>query len=190
MQILVSTSNDIYTVNFTPASKSITMSGVNNFPLDINSIDNLYDTTVSLPFNPINMQFAWYRSNGLPIYTWIYSIIPLSSAGTDVLNFLLSIPQNQSQFTLQQKQATAVAGVVGTFVGGETPSGTINGTNKVFTLANAPLQNNGVVLLSGVLQNPIVPNNIQPAQYSISGTTLTFITAPATGSALLINYYH
>lgn len=190
MDFLVSTSSDIFTTTFTPASKTITITGCNSVPLDANSISQLFDTTVSLPFNPANLQFTWYRSNGLPVYTWIYSVIPAGSAGTDVLNFLLSIPQNQSQFALQQKQATASAGVVGTFTGGETPTGIINGTNKVFTLAATPLQGNAVVILGGVLQNPQVTNNSQPFQYTISGTTLTFVNAPTTGTSLVVNYWH
>ena len=62
------------------------------------------------------------------------------------------------------------------------PSGTINGTNTVFTLSVAPLSGQPVlVFLGGVLQNPGVSND-----YTISGSTITFNTAPSTGPVLVV----
>jgi hypothetical protein len=58
-----------------------------------------------------------------------------------------------------------------------TPTGAVNGVNKVFTLPVAPLAGQIVlVFLNGVLQNPGVSND-----YTISGSTITFNTAPASG---------
>lgn len=61
-----------------------------------------------------------------------------------------------------------------------TPTGAVNGINKVFTLPTNP---GAVVLvyLAGVLQNPGVSND-----YTISGTTITFNTAPVTGPVLVV----
>jgi len=66
-----------------------------------------------------------------------------------------------------------------TSVWGETPSGTINGSNTSFTLAHNPagmsLFLNGQRLTSGT-------------DYTQSGTTLTMITVPLTGDILRSDY--
>lgn len=64
----------------------------------------------------------------------------------------------------------------------ETPSGTINGSNTVFTLAQTPIENDAVdVFLDGLKQLPTT-------DYSVSGVTITFVTAPATGQILKADY--
>lgn len=194
MQLLINSTNSIYTTTFTTASKTLTLSGENNFPLDINSLDGVYDVTANAPFVLTNLQFTWFRANGLPIYEWIFNTLPAGAAGSDTLNFLLNVAQNQSVLTVLQKTGTQSAGSPGTFVGGETPTGTINGTNKVFTLANTP--NGGIALLltpsagAITLQNVGSVNPQAPYQYSIVGNTITFVIAPPTGASILANYYH
>jgi len=70
-----------------------------------------------------------------------------------------------------------------TQVRGETPSGTINGSNVTFTLAATPatgserLHKNGIRLKSGAGND-----------YTISGATITMAVAPATGTILLADY--
>lgn len=68
------------------------------------------------------------------------------------------------------------------FVTRETPSGTINGSTTAFTLANTPLSGTEMVFLNGVLQDS------GGNDYSISGTTITFVTAPATGDKIRVSY--
>ncbi len=64
----------------------------------------------------------------------------------------------------------------------ETPSGSINGSNTSFTIANTPLEGEAVfVFLNGLYQTPTT-------DYSISGTTITFVTAPVTNQILKVNY--
>lgn len=64
----------------------------------------------------------------------------------------------------------------------EIPSGSINGSNKVFTVANTPDDSaNVIVYLNGVVQRITT-------DYSISGTTITFVTAPALGQDLSVIY--
>lgn len=64
----------------------------------------------------------------------------------------------------------------------ETPSGTINGSNAVFTLAQTPLENAAVdVYLDGLKQIPTT-------DYSVSGSTITFVVAPAIGQTLRVDY--
>lgn len=190
MEALITSNNDIYSVTFQVASKTITISGVNNFPLDYSSIKEIYNVTHPGNITPSSpLQFAWFRSNGLPIFVYGFTSLPASAASSDTLNILLDIPQNQSILSLQQKQATADAGTPGTLVAGEVPTGTINGTNKAFTLANAPF--------AGAIAIFYVQPNGQPSQFlnygvdfTVSSTTVTLVNAPITGSNIYANYYH
>jgi hypothetical protein len=65
----------------------------------------------------------------------------------------------------------------------EIPSGTVNGSTTAFTLANTPLAATLIVRLDG-------RTLIQGAgkEYTISGTTITMATAPATGQDLYASY--
>ena len=65
----------------------------------------------------------------------------------------------------------------------ETPSGTINGSNVTFTLANTPVSGTEQVFLNGILQEPGSGND-----YTISSSTITYLTAPATGDRLRVTY--
>lgn len=191
MEILLnSTSNDIYTTTFNAASKTLTISGVNNFPIDYSSIKEIYNTTHTGMITPSTpLQFAWFRSQGLPIFVYGFSALPASSANSDVLNIMLDIPQNQSILSLQQAQATASAGVPGTLVAGEVPTGTINGTNKAFTLANTPFP--GAVTIYYVQPSGTPPMFLNyGVDFTVSGANVTMVTAPLTGSSLFGVYYH
>ncbi|HEX2616655.1 MAG TPA: hypothetical protein VHL57_03880 [Flavobacteriales bacterium] len=68
------------------------------------------------------------------------------------------------------------------FVTREVPSGTKNSSNTAFTLANTPLSGTEEVYLNGMLQN--AGGN----DYSITGTAITMVTAPASTDVLLVNY--
>lgn len=68
------------------------------------------------------------------------------------------------------------------FADSETPSGTVNGTNTIFTLAHTPTPSAGLELfLNGVLQQ-------QSGDYTLATATITFTTAPRTGDVLLAWY--
>lgn len=76
--------------------------------------------------------------------------------------------------------------IVGKFViddfNNETPSGTINGSNTVFTLSAAPEEADAVlVFLDGLKLK-------QTTDYSISGTTLTMVVAPSVAQELTVQY--
>lgn len=71
---------------------------------------------------------------------------------------------------------------------GETPGGTINGSNTAFTLGFTPSTcksgNSSLTLfLDGLLQQSGAGND-----YTISGTNITMAVAPATGDKLVANY--
>ena len=66
----------------------------------------------------------------------------------------------------------------------ETPVGTINGINKIFTLAHSPNPSSSLQLfLNGALQH-------QGADYTLVNNVITFNGAPTTGSVLLAFYVY
>lgn len=69
------------------------------------------------------------------------------------------------------------------FVDRETPSGSVNGSNTAFTLANTPIAGSEHVYLNGILQEPGAGND-----YTISGSTITYLSAPLTGDKLRVTY--
>lgn len=69
------------------------------------------------------------------------------------------------------------------FVDRETPAGTINGSNTSFTLSNTPIAGSEHVYLNGLLQDSGAGND-----YTISGLTITYLTAPVTGDKLRVTY--
>lgn len=65
----------------------------------------------------------------------------------------------------------------------EAPSGAVNGSNAVFTLAHTPRVGTEHVFLNGLLQEPGVSGD-----YTISGGTITFSTPPTSGWSLFVSY--
>jgi hypothetical protein len=63
----------------------------------------------------------------------------------------------------------------------EVPTGTVNGSNAVFTLSSAASNNEVTVTINGVKQK-------ETTDYSLSGTTLTFTVAPFTGAIIEVFY--
>ncbi len=74
---------------------------------------------------------------------------------------------------------------INNFVFNEVPSGTINGTNPTFTLANTPVAGTLTVYANGLKQLAGVGND-----YTISGNTITFLSGaiPVTGDQLQVDY--
>ena len=82
------------------------------------------------------------------------------------------------------QQIPTTAGLSNTnFVDKEIPSGSINGSNTAFTLANTPVVGSEHVYLNGVLQESGASND-----YTISGTAITMLSAPLTGEKLRVSY--
>lgn len=66
----------------------------------------------------------------------------------------------------------------------ETPSGSVNGSNTAFTLANTPTAGTEEVYLNGIQQEPGAGND-----YTISGATITYLTAPISGDKIRVSYF-
>lgn len=89
---------------------------------------------------------------------------------------------NSTAITFQQIPTTS--GLSNTnFVDKEIPSGSINGSNTAFTLANIPILGSEHVYLNGMLQESGAGND-----YTISGASITMLSAPLTGEKLRISY--
>lgn len=71
----------------------------------------------------------------------------------------------------------------GDLVYGETPSGSVNGSNTSFSLASTPQNSSLELFWNGVLLEPGSGND-----YTISGTTITMLFTPATGDKLRAYY--
>ncbi len=71
------------------------------------------------------------------------------------------------------------------FVFNEVPSGTVNGSNATFTLANTPVAGTLSLYVNGVRQLVGTGND-----YTISGNTITFLSGaiPVTGDQILADY--
>jgi hypothetical protein len=64
----------------------------------------------------------------------------------------------------------------------ETPSGTVNGSNLNFTLSFTPHSQGAVmVFVDGLLKD-------QGTEYSLTGVTVAFATAPALGQSIKVWY--
>lgn len=64
----------------------------------------------------------------------------------------------------------------------EVPSGTVNGSNTAFTITQIPSEDEAIILsVNGLIQQ-------LTTDYSISGNTITFVTAPATASSVRVSY--
>ena len=76
-----------------------------------------------------------------------------------------------------------LSALVGTsvFVDGETPSGAVDDANVTFTLANTPITGSVKVFQNGIRLKVSI-------DYTISGTTITFVTAPTTGDTVICDY--
>lgn len=89
---------------------------------------------------------------------------------------------NTTAITWQQIPTTAGL-LSANFVTRETPSGSIDGSNVTFTLANTPTSGSEELFLNGLLQQSGSGND-----YTISGATITYLSAPLSGERLLANY--
>ena len=82
------------------------------------------------------------------------------------------------------QQIPTTAGLQNTnFIDKEIPSGSINGSNTAFTLANTPVTGSEHVYLNGMLQESGAGND-----YTISGANITMLSAPLTGEKLRVSY--
>jgi hypothetical protein len=131
---------------------------------------------------------ALTRATDMDAWTEVPGAVTIVEEGTTLADSWWYVTSNQGG-TLGTTAVTwiqiSTSGGLGTsnFVDKETPSGTINGSNVTFTLANTPTAGSEHVFLNGELQDVGAGND-----YTISGATLTLLTAPLAGEKLRVSY--
>ncbi len=90
---------------------------------------------------------------------------------------------NTTDITWVQFTGTGSGLASGDFVFNETPSGSVNGSNTSFSLANTPVAGTVSVYRNGQLQLSGAGND-----YTISGATITYEYAPVTGEIIRVSY--
>lgn len=150
---------------------------------------------VAFTYGTTNMQWGKFNASGGSVTT--VSVVTANGFGGSVANAsttpAITITTGVTGI-MKGNGTAAAAAVAGTdymapanWVANETPSGTVNGANTSFTLANTPntnVTNPLMVYLNGELQEPGAGND-----YTVSGTTLTMLAAPATGDKLRVYYW-
>lgn len=91
--------------------------------------------------------------------------------------------QNLNSDAISDFSTAADARIIAKLVTRETPTGLVNGTNTSFALANTPASGTESVFLNGILQEPGSGND-----YTISGSTITYLTAPVVGDRVRVSY--
>lgn len=136
----------------------------------------------------VNASGAPTRATDMDAWTEVPGAFIAVEEGTTNVDTIWLCTSNQggtlgsTAITFQQIPTTA--GLSNTnFVDKEIPSGSINGSNTAFTLANTPVVGSEHVYLNGVLQESGAGND-----YTISGTAITMLSAPLTGEKLRVSY--
>ncbi|WP_162179825.1 hypothetical protein [Bryobacter aggregatus] len=130
-----------------------------------------------------------YVSGGRVLFTEVWNIPPSTSNLKLREIRAVLLPGGYVSNTSTGGEGTGGEGSVGSdtagsFVDGETPAGTINGSNQTFTLAGTPSPATALsIYLNGILLSPGV-------DYSLSTSTITFLSgvAPQAGDTLRAYY--
>lgn len=105
-----------------------------------------------------------------------------AATGLQITSNSLGIKLNGSSLTLGAS-GLSVTNPTPSFADRETPSGSVDGSNTSFGLAHTPTAGTEMVFLNGILQEPGAGND-----YTISGATITYLTAPVSGDRLRVTY--
>lgn len=140
------------------------------------ALDDLTDVTVT---SPTNGQVLQYNGSA-----WVNGAAPSTFSGS--YNDLtekpdLSVYALETDLTILENRVDTLEGHA--LVTKEVPVGNIDGVNAVFTLATSPVAGSEQVFLNGLLQEPG-----ETKDYTISGSTVTFTSAPEAGWKVLVNY--
>lgn len=145
----------------------LSFDGSNNLQVSLNA-NGLLSTTSGLGIaQGSSAQVIVANSSGNPAWATLSGDVTISNAGVTAVN-----NTSGSGYTKYTN-----------FIWGETPSGSINGTNTTFTLANTPVTGSIRLYWNGQRQNSGTGND-----YTISGGTLTTTFVPVSGDVLLVDY--
>ena len=135
--------------------------------------------STSLPFLGVYAKTGYFTNlSGLSPITIKSDMIPVASGNINLGT--LSLPFSGT-FTNYINNETVV---ISRF--NEEPSGLINGSNSIFTLISTPFNNSLQLYKNGLYMTPSgVSSNFD---YVLSGNTISYITAPVSGSNHITNY--
>lgn len=145
----------------------------------------LYVNAQEVPSGAINGSNTAYTLSQTPtsdasVKLWLDGLF--QRQGTDYTISGSSITMTAAPVSGQTLDAAYTYGSTGPSQSQEVPSGTINGSNVTFTLAQTPTSNAAVSLYQdGFLMR-------QGTDYTISGSTITMTTAPVSGQTLDATY--
>lgn len=114
------------------------------------------------------------------VFILMFRVVAANAAATRTIDadFVASSDKTVSR-TLPNANGTIM---VSSGVLKEIPSGTINGSNQAFTLANTPNVTATVqVFVNGILQEVTT-------DYTISGASITMVSAPVSGQKIYVVY--
>lgn len=148
-----------------------------------NIIQANIDGAVTGPASSVDNNFATFNSTSGKVIK--DSGLSLDTDDTLAADSDSRIPTQQAvKGYVDTEIAGAATGLVDAdFVVRETPTGLVNGSNTSYELANTPTAGTEEVYLNGLLQEPGAGND-----YTISGDTITYLTAPLTGDRLRVSY--
>jgi hypothetical protein len=121
---------------------------------------------------------------GLPLTTGVTGLLPVANGGTGTATPAIIAGTNitvSGTWPNQTVNSTGSGLTTSNFVFNEAPSGSINSTNVTYTLANTPTSGTVVLYENGLQQ-------VSGTDYTISGTTITYLFPPQTGYVLKANY--
>ena len=118
-----------------------------------------------------------------------FSTAPIASGNTSVATALSGKQDTLvSSTTIKTVNGVSILGSGNLSVTGtaspltiSSPTGLRNGSNTVFTCASAPV----IVFRNGMFQSPLADGS-NSADYSVSGVTITFASAPLTGDSIFV----
>jgi len=175
-------------VSVTTSGNSITINGTSGTATLTNTVSEIPVGTI----NGINAGFTISQtpaSGSMQLYLNGVYMAPSGShyTGFDYtisgLNITMQTPP-LSNSTIYAVYATTIQN---NFIYNEVPSGSANGINAVFTLAHQPIPSSTQVFLNGIYSARYLSGGL-PYDYSISGSSIVFQTAPFSGSTIFVNY--
>lgn len=171
----VTTSFDIYDANSTEALGTVLSVVVNETPGgSINSSNTSFTTAASMITGTLKVYQNGIRLKGGGVDFTQGSAATFTMVTAPTTGDLLLVDYNTSAGNYSAGSTS--------FVYDETPSGTVNSSNTSFTIASTPVAGSLIVYRDG---QRLVGGG---ADYTLSGTTITFVTAPTTGSTLKVDY--